>query len=47
MSQVGLLEVLTTNLGSFDYFLTRGPVLLNGCSSEKLMLTGVQSVQPA
>jgi hypothetical protein len=29
-----------TYLGSFGYFLTRGPVLLNDCSSEKLMLNG-------
>jgi hypothetical protein len=29
-----------TYLGSFGYFLARGPVLLNGCSSEKQMLTG-------
>jgi hypothetical protein len=41
---MSLLEVPVTYLGSFGYFLARGPVLLNGCSSEKLMLTGVQSV---
>jgi hypothetical protein len=29
-----------TYLGSFGYFLARGSVLLNGCSSEKQMLTG-------
>jgi hypothetical protein len=47
MSQAGLLEVPTTYLGSFSYFLARRLVLLNGCSSEQLMLTGgVQSVQP-
>jgi hypothetical protein len=40
LSQAGLLEVPATYLGSFGYFLARGPVLLNGCSSEKLMLTG-------
>jgi hypothetical protein len=40
LSQVGLLEVLMTYLGSSGYFLARGPVLLSGCSSEKLMLTG-------
>jgi hypothetical protein len=40
MSQAGLLEVSTTYLGSFSYFLARRLVLLNGCSSEKLMLTG-------
>jgi hypothetical protein len=37
---MGLLEVPATYLGSFGYFLARGPVLLNGCSSEKLMLMG-------
>jgi hypothetical protein len=36
---VGLLEVHVTYLGSFGYFLTQGPVLLNVCSLEKLMLT--------
>jgi hypothetical protein len=49
LSQAGLLEVSVTYLGSLGYFLARGPVLLNGCSSEKLMLNGrwgeVQSVQ--
>jgi hypothetical protein len=39
LSQVGLLEVHVTYLGSFGYFLTQGPVLLNVCSLEKLMLT--------
>jgi hypothetical protein len=29
-----------TNMGSFSYFLAWGPVLPNGCSSEKLMLNG-------
>jgi hypothetical protein len=29
-----------TYLGPFGYFLARGPVLLNGCSSKELMLTG-------
>jgi hypothetical protein len=38
--QAGLLEVPVTYLGSFGYFLARGPVLLNDCSSEKLILTG-------
>jgi hypothetical protein len=37
LSLVGLLEVSTTYLGSLDYFLAL--VLLNECSSEKLMLT--------
>jgi hypothetical protein len=27
-------------LGSLGYFLARDPVLLNGCSEEKLMLNG-------
>jgi hypothetical protein len=40
LSQAGLLDVLATNLGSLDYFLAWGPVLLNGCSMEKLMLNG-------
>jgi hypothetical protein len=40
LSQAGLLEVPATNLSSIGYFLTWGPVLLNGCSSEKLMLNG-------
>jgi hypothetical protein len=44
---VGLLEVPAIYLGSLGYFLARGPVLLNGCSSEKPMLMGVQSVQCA
>jgi hypothetical protein len=50
LSQAGLLEVPATYLGSLGYFLARGPVLLNSCSLEKLMLNGgggVQSVQPA
>jgi hypothetical protein len=38
LSQAGLLEVLATNLGSLGYFLAWGPLLLNGCSSKKLML---------
>jgi hypothetical protein len=29
-----------TYLGSIGYFLTQGPVLSNGSSSEKLMLNG-------
>jgi hypothetical protein len=51
LSQVGLLEVPVTNLGSLGYFLAWGPVFSNDCSSKKLMLNegggGVQSVQPA
>jgi hypothetical protein len=38
LSQVGLLEAPATNLGSLCYFLIRGPVLPNGCSSKKVML---------
>jgi hypothetical protein len=38
MSQTDLLEVPMTYLESFGYFLTRGPVLPNGCSLERLML---------
>jgi hypothetical protein len=38
--QVGLLEVPVTYLESLGYFLARGPVLSNDCSSEKLMLNG-------
>jgi hypothetical protein len=44
MSQAGLLEVPTTNLGSFGYFVTWGPVLLNSCYSKKLMLMGGSKV---
>jgi hypothetical protein len=48
LSQMGLLEVPATYLGSLDYFLARCPVLPNDCSLEKLMLNGgVQSVHPA
>jgi hypothetical protein len=47
LSQAGLLEVPTSYLGSFGYFLARGPVLSNGYPSEKQMLMGVQSMQPA
>jgi hypothetical protein len=38
MLQEGLLKVPVTYLGSLGYFLARGPVLLNGCPSGKLML---------
>jgi hypothetical protein len=49
LSQPGLLEVPTTYRGSLGYFLARSLLLLNGCSSERLMLTGGGggSVQPA
>jgi hypothetical protein len=40
LSHAGLLEVPAAYLGSLGYFLTRGLVLLNVCSSERLMLTG-------
>jgi hypothetical protein len=40
MSQAGLLEVPAAYLGSLGYFLARGLLLLNVCSSERLMLTG-------
>jgi hypothetical protein len=40
LSQAGLLKVLATYLGSLGYFLARGLVLPNDCSSEKLMLLG-------
>ena len=44
LSQAGLLKVPVTNLGSLGYFLAWGPMLLNGCSSEKPMLMGVSIV---
>jgi hypothetical protein len=40
LSQVGLLELPMTYLGSLGYFLARGLVLLNDCSPKKLMLMG-------
>jgi hypothetical protein len=40
LSQVDLHEVPATNLGSLGYILAWGPVLLNDCSSKKLMLNG-------
>jgi hypothetical protein len=40
LSQAGLLEVHVTYLRFLGYFLSRGPVLPNGCSSGKLMLHG-------
>jgi hypothetical protein len=47
LSPVGLLEVPAAYQGSLAYFLAQSLLLLNGCSSERLMLMGVQSVQPA
>jgi hypothetical protein len=44
LSQAGLLEVPATYLGSLGYFLAQGSMLLDGCSMEKIMLNGVQSV---
>jgi hypothetical protein len=46
-SHAGLLEVPVAYRGSLTYFLARSLLLLNDCSSKMLMLTGVQSVQPA
>jgi hypothetical protein len=40
LSQTGLLEVSMTYLGTLDYFLALGLMLLNGWSSKKLMLLG-------
>jgi hypothetical protein len=40
LSQAGLLKVPATYLESLGYFLARGQMLLNDCSSEKLMLNG-------
>jgi hypothetical protein len=34
------LEVAAIYLGPLGYFLTRGPILPNDCSLEKLMLNG-------
>jgi hypothetical protein len=39
-SQAGLLEVPAAYRGSLTYFLARSLLLLNGCSSRRLMLTG-------
>jgi hypothetical protein len=41
LSQVSLLEVLVTYLGSLGYFPAWGPVLPDGHPSERLLLTGV------
>jgi hypothetical protein len=40
LSQVGLFEVHVAYRGSLSYFLAQSLLLLNGCSSERLMLTG-------
>jgi hypothetical protein len=40
LSQADLLEVPAAYRGSLGYFLARSPLLLNGCSSKRLMLTG-------
>jgi hypothetical protein len=39
LSQAGLLEVPAAYRGSLGYFLARSLLLLNDCSSERLMLT--------
>jgi hypothetical protein len=39
LSQVGQLEVPPAYRGSLDYFLSQSLLLLNDCSSERLMLT--------
>jgi phosphate starvation-inducible membrane PsiE len=43
-SYTDLHEVLAIYLGSLGYFLAQDPMLLNGCSSEKLMLNGESRV---
>jgi hypothetical protein len=40
LSQTGLLEVPAAYQRSLAYFLARSLMLLNDCSSERLMLTG-------
>jgi hypothetical protein len=39
-----VLQFYVCFLGSLGYFLAWGPMLLNGCSSEKPMLMGVSIV---
>jgi hypothetical protein len=39
LSQMDLLEVPAAYRGSLGYFLSQSLLLLNGCSSERLMLT--------
>jgi hypothetical protein len=41
LSQADLVEVPAAYRGSLGYFLARSLLLLNCCSSERLMLTGV------
>jgi hypothetical protein len=43
----GLYEVPATYLGSLGYFPAWGPVRSNGRPSERLLLMGVQYVQPS
>jgi hypothetical protein len=40
LSQMGLLEVPVAYRVSLGYFLARSLLLLNSCSSERLILTG-------
>jgi hypothetical protein len=40
LSHAGLLEVPAAYQGFLGYFLARSLLLLNGCSSKRLMLTG-------
>jgi hypothetical protein len=40
LSQAGLLEVHAAYWGSLGYFLAQSLLLLNGCSSKRLMLMG-------
>jgi hypothetical protein len=40
LSQAGLLEVPAAYRGSLGYFPVHSLLLLNGCSSERLMLMG-------
>jgi hypothetical protein len=40
LSQVGLFEVHEAYQGSLGYFLAQSLLLLNDCSSERLMLMG-------
>jgi hypothetical protein len=47
LTPAALLEVPAAYLGSLGYFLAWGLLLLNGCSLGRLMIMGVQSVQPA
>jgi hypothetical protein len=40
-----MFEVPVTDLTSLGYFLTQGPMLLNGCSLKKLTLNGGSRVR--